>query len=1177
VDCRILGPLEVEDGSGQLDLGGERQRAVLGWLLLNANQFVSSDRLLDELWGSPAPPGARSSLQSIVSRLRQRLGAGEEPAVRAARIVSRNRAYRIVVGPDELDSLRFERLFDQARAALAEDAPTASSLLREALALWHGDVLDDLRDQPHGEPATARLRHLRRQAVEVKAEADLGAGREADVISEVRAAIADDPYNERLRQHLMVALYRTGRAAEAVDVYFDLAELLDERGMRPSRELHQLHQQIQRQEDTPGQSRQRPASAPPPEAPAGQRMFVGREPELRHLRDALRDARAGQGRLVLLGGEMGIGKSHLARELVREAAPAGVEALWGRVWEEEGAPVYWPWIQITRLLLESRDDDWLRQRLGTDAGVLAQVFPDVAERMPGLPEPPPLQAGQDRFRLFDAFTRFLRRASSDRPLALLLDDLHRADVPSLGLLRFVTRNLGDARLLVVATYRDARADQTDEFVGTLAELSREPVTTRLTLRGFSEPEVASFVEQATGARVPGAYSAKLHDRTGGNPLFLKEVVLPLAEGQDVEAFGRDLDEHVPQGVVEAVQLRLAQMPAPAREVLDKAAVIGQQFTLEVLTELTGSTPDALLDLLDEAIALDYVAPVTGFGRNRFRFAHALIWQALYQRVPSARRGALHQRVGEALETVYASDLELRYIELAHHFLEAAGDAGSPKALAYHQLAGQQALAALAYEDAVRLFELALQQPTERDRRCELLLSLADARMRAGDMQAARATWVQAADSAKALGDRELFARAALGYGGQQSDFGLVNQRLIELLEEALELLDADRPALRARVLARLGEALYWVEAPGAAERRDALSAEAVRLARGSGDQGALAAALHGRWYATWAPDTAEERRTLADELVRVASRAGDRQMALRGRMWSVVSVLELGAIEAAGVEIEEYAAEAQALGQPHHRAWPALWLGAVAILQGRLGAAEELNREALAAGARAPDAALIEDMATLQQWFLDDERGRRDALEGALESFTDRFPGFASWRLPLALRQLAAGDPGTARAELDRFLDAGLDGARRDANWLATMTLLAEISATLGETAAADDLYRLLAPYADRSVVLGFGAACRGSVALQLGQLAALLGRREDAEVHFAAAFEANQRMGARAALAHTRYRRALALLAGNHGTHLERACELLAAAERTARELGMTGLADDAARALDAALSTAG
>jgi DNA-binding SARP family transcriptional activator len=1181
---RILGPLEAEDRGRLLDLGGPRQRAVLAYLLLYANQPVPSEQLLEALWGTPSR-SARNSLQSTVSRLRQLLAGQDGTGGDSPRITSRRGAYQLTLDPDELDGLRFERLLRAGQSALGEagaDPVAVCTTLEEAIGLWRGEVLGDLRSQGLDEGAIVRLERLRRAAVETKAKADLLAGREADVIREVPAEIPDDRFNERLREYLMRALYRAGRAAEAVDVYQDFRQLLeDERGMRPSRELQQLHQDIQRQQlqddYRPRAIRvQGPPATSPSDAPGtSEEVFVGREPELGRLRDALAAARAGQGRLVLIGGEMGIGKSYLARRLAAEVKREGADGLWGRVWEEEGAPVYWPWLMILRQLLDSHDVDWLRQRLGADAAVVAQVVPEVAERLPGLSEPPRLEPTQDRFRLFDSLTKFLKRAVSDRPLVLVLDDLHRADDSSLLLLRFLTRDLGDARLLVVATYRDSRADQSEEFVRTLAELTREPVTSRQILRGFDTGEVARFVELAAGMTIPDAFAARLHARTSGNPLFLKEIVLPLADGRDPVGFERGLDDFVPQGVQEAVERRLAYIPDHARDVLNKASVIGQQFTLEVLAEVTELDHPELLGLLDQVVALDYVTLAPDPGGNRFRFAHVLIRDALFRRLPAASRAALHQRVGEALEKVYADDLESRYIELAHHFMNAAGEAGSRKSLDYLQLAGGQAVARFAYADAVRLFEAALQHPTDRSRRCDLLLALADAQMRAASGQRARSTFMQAADTAKALGDQARFAQAALGFAGQLADFGLVSEPLIELLEEALDTLDDDALALRARVLGRLADALYWVDPeqrPGVTEERARLSAEGVRLARQADDPDALAAALRGRWYATWRPDNAEERRTIAAELQQVADGAGNWELSLLGRMWSVITALELGDVQTADAEINAYAAEAEALGQRYMLAWPTLWRATRAMMQGRFTAGEELNRQVLVLSERAPDAKLIENAATLQRWFLDDERGRREALEGGLEDFIDRFPGFPSWRLPLALMRLAAGEPEAARAELEGFAASGFGRQPRDANWLATMTLLAEICAALGEESRAPLLYELLAPYSERCVVIGYAAVCRSSVSLQLGQLAALLDRWEAAEQHFSAALTANRRVGARPALAHTKYRYACALLVRDRGDDRDRAQELLEEGRQEATSLGMSHLLEEIASALDRA-----
>jgi DNA-binding SARP family transcriptional activator len=1189
MEFRILGPLEVIEDGAPLPLGGPRQRSVLAYLLLHANQPVSKDRLLASVWGVAPNAGTRNSLHSTVSRLRQVLQVSGSATLANERIVSKSGTYQLRIDPDELDALRFEMLAESASEALDDpsaDLASASTDIRTALSLWRGEVLADLNRETLDQGAVAQLESMRRMALETKAEADLRTGKDTDIIRDLTREIYSDPLNEQLRYYLMRALYKVGRAADAADEYQNFKQTLeDERGMSPSPKLRRLHSDIQRQQvrdpwlpNTSPKGDQDPAlveqQTPRSEksGPSPDEIFVGRKPELKRLRAAVTALQAGQGRLLLIAGEMGIGKSHLVRRLALDLKTAEMDVLWGRVWEDDGAPVYWPWLMIVRQLLESRDSHWLNQCLGQDAAVVAQLVPEVAQRIPNLAEPPRLEPNQDRFRLFDSLTRFLRRAVRRRPLVLVLDDLHRADESSLLLLRFLTRELQNAELLIVATYRDSRADQSEEFARALAELTREPVTSRLTLQGFNEADVARFVELAAGIKVSDAFVVKLHERTSGNPLFLKEIARPLVDGHDPATFERALNEFVPQGVHEAVERRLSSVPKPTRHVLEAASVIGQQFVLEVLTKVTGMVRPRLLELLDQAILLDYVTSTIDGSKDRYRFSHVLIRDALYERLPSARRAALHRRAGEAVEDIYADDLEARYSELAHHFLHASGESDNRKSLHYLQHAGNQAVQRFAFADAVRLFESALQGRTSRADRCDLLLALADAQMKAGRTQRARTTFLQAADTAKALGDSTRFARAVLGFGSQLADFGLVNEQLVELLEEALGQLDNEAPSVRARVLGRLAEALYWVNSVqhrDVVKQRARLSAEAVRLARMTREPDTLATALHARWYATWRPDNAEERRNLAAELHQVADHTGNWQMSLRGRMYSIITALELGDTAAADAEIKGYEDEATALGQRYLLALPRLWQATRAMMRGSFEDAERLNQEAQALSKSSPDAKLVENATTLQQWFLDDERGRREALERAREGFVDRFPGFPSWRLPLALMRLASGEPEEADRELRQFTSLGLTRLPQDANWLTSMTLLAEICAALNDKVHAPYIYELLAPYSNRRVVIGFAAVCRSSVSLQLGQLAALLGRWDAADQYFSAALTANRQSGARPALVQTQYRYALALLARGRGDDWERARELFERCGEEAAELGMAGLKDEVAQRL--------
>ncbi|MGH8907009.1 MAG: BTAD domain-containing putative transcriptional regulator [Egibacteraceae bacterium] len=533
LEFRVLGPVEVVCDGRLLDLGPPRQRALLAMLVVHANTVVSVDRLLDELWAGEPPASAPHALHVYVSNLRKALEPCRWPVDGGHVLVTRRPGYLLRAAPERLDAAGFERLVASGRQALeAGDPDLAEARLRAALAMWYGQALADFADLPFARGEIARLEELRLVATETMIAADLGLGRHAGLVGELEALVVAHPLREGLRGQLMLALYRAGRQAGALDVYHDVRALLaDTLGIDPSAELQRLHEAILVQKSEldwvppdPGRA-SRPARAPtagrmPASGPSPFRgVFVGRDVEVARLWGALADARSGRGRLVLVGGEPGIGKTSIARNLADQAQAAGMAVLWGRVWEADGAPPFWPWVQILRSWMQACEQGRLGDALGSDAAVIAQLVPRVAERLPGLADPPDLPAAQARFRLFDAVTGVLKRVAGARPLVVVLDDLHRADVPSLRLLQFLVRELADARLLVVGTFRDAKADLDEVVVGVLADLGREPVTCRMRLEGLSGKHVGHFVERVTGLDVSSALVAKLWERTGGNPLF----------------------------------------------------------------------------------------------------------------------------------------------------------------------------------------------------------------------------------------------------------------------------------------------------------------------------------------------------------------------------------------------------------------------------------------------------------------------------------------------------------------------------------------------------------------------------------------------------------------------------------------------------------------------------------
>ena len=601
---------------------------------------------------------------------------------------------------------------------------------------------------------------------------------------------------------------------------------MGELGIEPGERLRELERAILAQ-DASLQLELEPEPDPPKAASdASRRPFVGRDRELAELVAGLEGAFAGNGRLVLLAGEPGIGKSRLADALDGARALARGGVLVGRCWEAGGAPAYWPWIQALRVHLRDTEPDALRAQLGSDAAVLAQLLPELRERFPELEEPPPLEGEGARFRLFEAVRSFLGSAAEDRPVVVVLDDLHAADEPSLLLLQFAARGLEDSRLLIVGAYRDVDPTLRDPLTSALAELVREPHTTQIALSGLSAANVAEYLELSTGtAPGPGLVEA-IHAETEGNALFVSETVQLLAAEGGVE--GADAHLTIPPGVRAVIGKRVARLSDRCREMLVAASVMGREFGIDALTELSELAPDQLMDVLNEAMAERVLDDVPG-APGRVRFSHVLIRDTLYDELTAARRMQLHREVGEALEAAYASDPEPHLAELAQHFVAAAPLGVRDKAVEYARRAGQRTAAQLAFEEAARHYEIALTLAEDERERCELLIALGDAEGRAGDMPASKAAFRQAAELAERAGLAQHLARAAIGYGGRFAwARSMADPEMVPLLERALAAIGDGDSALRVRVLARLATAAR--DEPRR-ERRAALGEEALRIAR----------------------------------------------------------------------------------------------------------------------------------------------------------------------------------------------------------------------------------------------------------------------------------------------------------------------------------------------------------
>jgi tetratricopeptide (TPR) repeat protein len=482
-----------------------------------------------------------------------------------------------------------------------------------------------------------------------------------------------------------------------------------------------------------------------------------------------------------------------------------------------------------------------------------------------------------------------------------------------------------------------------------------------------------------------------------------------------------------------------------------------------------------------------------------------------------------------------------------------------KALEYARGAGDRAMAMHAYDEAAAQYERALRvlelAGADEALRCELLLRLGEARSRAGDHVQARESFLQAAELSSRRGSPEQLGRAALGYGEPQVEGGLVSTRLVWLLREALGGLRQEDSPLRARLLARLSLELTFSGSEGT-ELRGSLSQQGVDMARRVGDPTALSDALRARWMAVWGPAGLEERSTIAEEILRLARETGDRETELAGRARRTASLVESGDIRAAEADIAAHARLAGELRMPFHL-WTAATLRAMrTLLRGDLREAEKLADEALAMQPDRPNARFAQlDQLVVIRW----EQGRLAELQAVWRGFVEQFPTVGFARGWLAHAEAEGGLQDEARRGL-RWLVDEIPRLPRDGLWLPALALASLLSARLREPDGAGSLYQLLLPYADRTVaiMMPHPVVCLGSATLYLALLAAVASRWDEADSHFQTALRANDRLGAAAFLARTRYEYASMLIRRGRTADHDKALQLLDQALEAARTLGL-------------------
>lgn len=897
-------------------------------------------------------------------------------------------------------------------------------------------------------------------------------------------------------------------------------------------------------------------------------VAVGRSVERAALQDAVDEALAGRGRLFLLAGEAGIGKTTLAQEAVSYARKRGFRVFSLRPREADDAPAYWPWIRLLRQCLEDEDVAQLLSANPSALTGLIPIVPEVAARQAALPVPPAASPEEERLRLFDAVASFLRHVARDRPLFVLLEDLHWADQSSLLLLQYLTPEIADCRVGMVGCYRDVEIGVGHSAARIFATIRRERSCTHLVVRGLSEDDVRTQLAAIAGQNPPRRFVHTIYTRTEGNPFFVEEILRHLLDegvlfydGQRWTSRLAAEEMPLPAEVREAIERRLTHLSADCRAVLTIAAVIGREFEHDTLAALSHLSAEPLDAALSQAVAARVLARSLAPAQD-FRFAHALIREVLYDGLPRVQRVELHRSVGEEIERRDRSEPQLA--ELAYHFCAAAEAGCYEKAIKYAIKAGRRADGLMAHEEASRLYQLALatidsQHMRESEQLCDVLLLFCDSLWKAGEYDRARAIGLRAIDVARSLGEKERLARAVLGYSGQLTAFEaiLTDDTEISLIEEALASTGDEDGTLAILLMSRLAEALSLVDAH---ERRWSLSRRAVEMARRQGDKQLLATVLLSAHWASRVTEPLVRRASVANEIIGISTEIGDRMLSFEGHVLRLYDFIELGDAAAARTELAICDHLAAALRQPYR-----LWVVAcsrvfVAFMEGKLKSIQRLAEEALRLGNDAENKSAGMHFAVqvgLLFWFL----GRLEEVEEMVKGSGELYPrAIHTIRCDLAAVYSEQGRVQEARVEFERLASNNFNDLPLRNTWSFSVAFLSETCAFLGDTLRAEQLYELLRPHARSNLVMA-PMVTLGAAAHYLGLLAATLGRRQEASMHFESALEMNASMGTSHCLARTQVAYAQMLVTSGATLDLTRAGRLLDDARWIAQDLGMCRL----------------
>jgi DNA-binding CsgD family transcriptional regulator len=891
--------------------------------------------------------------------------------------------------------------------------------------------------------------------------------------------------------------------------------------------------------------------------------ILGRDREMALLRETLAATLAGEGRLVLIPGEPGIGKTTMGTALCDEAERRGMHISMARAPETTGAPPYWVWTQALRSDMAGGEPAAHRS-LAARHPTLARIVPELGAPPGEPPATPSAESDAERFRLAEEIASFLLSRALQAPRVLLLEDIHAADISSLEVLAHVCSRLHSGPLLIAASYRDAPDDVTPALAKLLALVSRQHTTVRIELAGFDIPLVRDQLTQMVGREVDVETAQQVHTRTGGNPFFVAEVGRLLIDAGNPAASSAV----VPPRVRDVIAWRLKRLPENTWDVLQCAALIEHDVPLDILAAACSRSIGSVLAALEPAVA----ATVVRQGRSSawVRFAHALVAETIVEALPIGKAASLHEQIARAIETTRANNLADWLPALARHWSAAEPtQRASGRTVEVARLAAEQAEARLAFEDALPFWRMALEAAERASAGigvcAEIRVGLARSLFRSGHVGEALGACLVAARDADAADRADLNAAAALVVEGVSEPQWA--STLIALAEAALEKLPANELALQARLHAQIGQ-LVHLSARADALREQAETTLAVELGERSGDRQALQAALQAHQFAMTGPEGVDERLRNAERMISIARDWGDAWPELWGRLWAVDALVQLGRLSDADAQLDELQPVVDRLQWPTAR-WHVLRSRA-AILQarGRFQAAldsADRARELLSGSGLERAALTYTNFLEARSDLLGDVPGG-DERRRRLRDLVAMEHGVLPRLIASLLRE---GEVDDARALYARLPPVDRWNPPR---YMLSLHLANRLQAAIA-LRLRDEVEQLAArlePLAHWHVCLAAGTVITlGSGFLYTGIAAAFLGDFDRAVLDIQNAADDNSRSGAVALALVARQELAEVLARRQAGADLEHARRLASAVLAEARRLGMRPFAERASALL--------